>query len=45
MSKIVLEIDISKKSLSLALFKDNKFYSKTVDNSGAEFKKYSYAIR
>jgi hypothetical protein len=33
MSKIVLGIDVSKKSLSLALLKDGRFYSKTVDNS------------
>jgi transposase len=39
MSKIVLGIDVSKKTLSLALLKDGRFYSKPVDNSDAGFKK------
>ena len=38
MSKIVLGIDVSKKTLSLALLKNNKLYCKTVDNSDAGFK-------
>jgi transposase len=38
MSKIILGIDVSKKSLSLALLKNDKFYCKTIDNSDAGFK-------
>lgn len=44
MSKVVLGIDVSKKKLALALLKDNKFYSKTVDNSDSGFKEILYFL-
>ncbi|MDR0968333.1 MAG: transposase [Holosporaceae bacterium] len=38
MSNLVLGVDVSKKELSLALLKNEKFFAKTVLNSAAGFK-------